>query len=275
MKPKNPKKSWKIAIILIILGYFVTLYFAAHIVTIKDSFVSLSDFFDVLFRHMRTQPLDFAIGELPTAFGVATFFYLVLVAFIWVEYLRRKQMRPGVESGSASWNTDLKTYNKTYTAPHGKPYADRSGGIYKENHKADNTNIILTNDIFLSMDSRKTRRNLNTLVIGGSGSGKSRFMVKPNLLQANSSFVVTDPSGELLESTGHFLEERGYEIKVFNLVQMEHSCSYNPFHYIRNEEGVLTMINALIRNTTPKGSSSNDPFWGVTCSAVKSCRMAW
>lgn len=122
-------------------------------------------------------------------------------------------------------------------------------------------NMILSEDIVLSMDGRKTRRNNNILVIGGSGTGKSRFMIKPNMLQANSSFVITDPSGELLESHGAFLREKGYDVRVFNLSQMEHSNCYNPFNYIRNEEGVLTMINALIKNTTPKGSSSNDPFW--------------
>lgn len=122
-------------------------------------------------------------------------------------------------------------------------------------------NMILSQDVALSMDTRQTLRNNNILVIGGSGTGKSRFMIKPNMLQANCSFVITDPSGELLESMGSFLKEKGYDIRVFNLVQMDHSHCYNPFHYIRNEEGVLTMINALIKNTTPKGSQTNDPFW--------------
>lgn len=122
-------------------------------------------------------------------------------------------------------------------------------------------NMILSQDVVLSMNTRKTMRNNNILVIGGSGTGKSRFMIKPNMLQANSSFIITDPSGELLESMGTFLEEKGYEVRVFNLSQMEHSNCYNPFHYIRNQEGVLSMINALIKNTTPKGASSNDPFW--------------
>lgn len=254
MKPSNRKKRWMIGVIFILIGYLALLYFTNHIVASSASIENFNNFFPVVFQHIKEQPFVFLeFAELKPAFGVATFFYAIFVAFIWVEYLRRKQMRPGQESGSAAWNTDLRAYNKKYTAPHHKPYADRSGD--------DNNNIILTQDVFLSMDGRKTRRNLNTLVIGGSGSGKSRFVVKPNLLQANSSFVVTDPSGELLESTGEFLKKRGYKIKVFNLVQMQHSCSYNPFHYIRNEEGVLTMINALIRNTTPKGSQSNDPFW--------------
>ena len=101
-----------------------------------------------------------------------------------------------------------------------------------------------------------------------------RFFVKPNLLQANCSYVITDPSGELLETMGSYLERMGYEVRVFNLVQMDHSFCYNPFNYIRDDNGVLTMITALIKNTTPEGKSSNDPFWeSATCSsAVKSWR---
>jgi len=125
------------------------------------------------------------------------------------------------------------------------------------NHK----NMIFSEEVYMSMDTRKTRRNNNVLCIGGSGTGKSRFLVKPNLLQANCSYVITDPSGELLETMGGTLEKMGYEVRVFNLVQMEHSNSYNPFHYIRNQQGVLTMLTALIKNTTPKDSHSSDPFW--------------
>ena len=188
--------------------------------------------------------------------GVMLYFGLIALGLLYVEYIRNKRLRTEDASGSASWNDDLKSYNKTYTDPKGKPYANRDG--------TDNKNIILTNDVFLSMSGKQTMRNLNVLVTGGSGSGKSRFVVKPNILQANCSFVVTDPKGELLATTGDFLKKRGYKIKVFNLSQMEHSCSYNPFNYIRDENGVLTMITALIQNTTPKGASKGDPFWGAT-----------
>ena len=155
------------------------------------------------------------------------------------------------------WSYKLNTDtggDKTWT------YTDDENGnrLYKHH---GTKNMILSQDVVLSMNTRQTLRNNNILVIGGSGTGKSRFMIKPNMLQANCSFVITDPSGELLESMGSFLKEKGYDIRVFNLVQMDHSHCYNPFHYIRNQEGVLTMINALIKNTTPKGSSTNDPFW--------------
>lgn len=217
---------------------------------------------------------------------------------VHTEYLKKRDLRPSIENGSAQWNEDLKKYNHkfvelSYNWPSifekniifkkikefflkintavskifviGALWKALTGFVIKNNaHPTQDTgskNMIFTKDVFLSMDTRKTRRNNNVLVIGGSGTGKSRFLVKPNMLQANCSFIITDPSGELLETMGGFLEQEGYEIRVFNLVQMEHSNCYNPFHYIRNQEGVLIMINALIKNTTPKGSSSSDPFW--------------
>lgn len=163
------------------------------------------------------------------------------------EYLRRRSLRPQKEYGSAKWNEDLKAFRKQYTDT---PLLGTGS-----------PNMILAQDIYLSMDTRKTDRNCNILCTGGAGTGKSRGLIKPNILQANSSFVITDPSGELLESMGGYLRDQGYEIKVFNLSDMEHSDRYNPFRYIRSQAGVLTMITALIKNTTPKGSRSNDPFW--------------
>lgn len=151
--------------------------------------------------------------------------------------------------GSTKWNDDLDGYNKTYTSPKGQ----------KTNDGADN--MVLSQNVFLSMNTRNTLRNCNILTIGGSGAGKSRFFVKPNLLQGNCSYIVTDPSGELLESTGHFFQEMGYKVKVFNLVDMQHSCCYNPFDYIRDDLGVVMLVNCLIKNTTPEGASKGDPFW--------------
>ncbi len=110
------------------------------------------------------------------------------------------------------------------------------------------------------MNSSVTRRNNNVLVVGGSGSGKTRFMIKPNIMQANCSFVITDPKGEILETQGEMLKKNGYKIKVFNLVDMEHSNSYNPFKYIRDDNGVMMLINCLIKNTN-NGQKGGDPFW--------------
>lgn len=232
-------------------AYLFIMYVVCQIVK-TDSSLAPAERLDAGLARILQRPFDIFPVDMKLM-GILLYVGFIVMGLLYVEYARRKNLRPGVESGSAAWNEDLKEYNKTYTDPKGKPYPDRSG--------TDNKNIILTNDVFLSMNGRQTMRNLNVLVAGGSGSGKSRFVVKPNLLQANCSFVVTDPSGELLESTGDFLKKRGYKIKVFNLVQMQNSCSYNPFHYIRDEEGVLTMITALIQNTTPKGAQKGDPFW--------------
>ena len=147
-----------------------------------------------------------------------------------------------------------------------KKKSDSNIKITSYTYKPDN-NIILTNDVFMSLNTRQTRKNLNVCVIGGSGSGKSRFYVKPNLMQANTSYVCTDPKGELLRSTGKFLSEQGYEIKVFNLIDMAHSNNYNPFAYIYDTNGnysetaVIKMINVLMQNTKKEGASGGDQFW--------------
>lgn len=241
------------------LGVYVFgLYYVCHFSQISSD-INLLERIDLVWTHILEHPFTIFPVDFKTIL-LYTYFSAIALLLVYVEYSRRKRLRTSGEHGTAAWNTDMKTYNKTYSAPKGEPHADRSGGDPNDWEKR-NKNIILSNDVFLSVNGRDTMRNLNVLVTGGSGSGKSRFVVKPNLLQANCSFVVTDPSGELLESMGGFLKGRGYKIKVFNLVQMEHSCSYNPFQYIRNEEGVLTMINALIANTTPKGASKGDPFW--------------
>ena len=113
----------------------------------------------------------------------------------------------------------------------------------------------------IGLDGRKHRRNLNVLVVGGSGAGKTRFYAKPNILQANTSFVALDPKGELLRDTGKLLESKGYEIRVLDLINPGLSHCYNPFAYLRDEKDVLKLVTNLIRNTTPKGASNNDPFW--------------
>lgn len=134
-------------------------------------------------------------------------------------------------------------------------------------------NVVLTNEVKMSLNTRQTRKNLNVMVIGGSGSGKSRFYVKPNLMQANSSYVCTDPKGELLRSTGKMLESYGYDIRVFNLIDMAHSNNYNPFNYIYDVNGnysataVIKMVNVLMKNTS-KENSGGDQFWDDSTKAL-------
>ena len=127
----------------------------------------------------------------------------------------------------------------------------------------------------MGLNGKKHRRNLNTVVIGGSGAGKTRFYAKPNIMQCNTSFVVLDPKGEIIRSVGHLLEDNGYVIKVIDLIDMSKSLGYNPFHYIQSDKDVLKLITNLIRNTTPKGSSTNDPFWEKSETALLEALMLY
>lgn len=126
---------------------------------------------------------------------------------------------------------------------------------------AQKENKLLTQNVRLGLDTHKHRRSLNVLVIGGSGAAKTRGYVKPNILQANTNYVITDPKQEVLFSTGGYLKSRGYEIRVLNLVNLSQSDGYNPFCYIRDEKDALRLVNNLIQATTPKGNNSSDPFW--------------
>ena len=157
-------------------------------------------------------------------------------------YYNRKNYRRNEEYGSAKWANN-KAVNKKYAE---KDYY---------------SNKILSQNVRIGLDGRRHRRNLNTLVIGGSGAGKTRFFGKPNLMQCNTSFVVLDPKGEQLRDVGNLLEKEGYVIKVVDLINMNRSHCYNPFRYIKDDKDVLKLITNLIRNTTPKGSQINDPFW--------------
>ena len=161
---------------------------------------------------------------------------------IGVYFSTRRNYRRGEEHGSAKWGNARRTCKK---------YAE------KDSRK----NLILTQNVRIGLDGRKHRRNLNVLVVGGSGAGKTRFYAKPNIMQANTSYVVLDPKGEILRDIGYLLEWHGYNIKVLDLIHTERSHGFNPFVYLRDDKDVLRLVNNLIRNTTPKGAQSSDPFW--------------
>lgn len=127
--------------------------------------------------------------------------------------------------------------------------------------KEETNNRILSQNVRMSLNTRQTKLNNNMLIIGGSGAGKTFYEVKPNLMQMNSSFIITDPKGEILRSTGAMLKANGYNVKVINLLEMDKSDCYNPFSYIREETDVVKLITNIMSNTTPKGSTPSDPFW--------------
>ena len=169
-------------------------------------------------------------------------FLVIYAVGLGVYFSTKHNYRKGEEHGSAKWGS-VSALSKKYA-----------------NHKYSE-NILLTNNARIGLDGKKHRRNLNVMVVGGSGAGKTRFYAKPNIMQANTSFVVLDPKGEILRDTGNLLKSKGYEIRVLDLINTERSHCYNPFAYLHDEKDVLKLVNNLVRNTTPKGASSNDPFW--------------
>ena len=207
-------------------------------------------------------------GSLSVTFALGTAFAIGIYALM--KYTSRKRLhRKGVEHGSARWATEKeeKFLADKPEKKKGKPEPPKSP------YETDN-NILLTQEVRMSLNTRQHRENLNVLVIGGSGSGKSRFYVKPNLMQLNTSYVVTDPKGELLRSCGKLLKDAGYEIRVFNLIDMSHSNNYNPFQYVYDKDGnlnktyVMKMVNCLMKNTKQEGATGGDQFWDDSTKAL-------
>lgn len=183
-------------------------------------------------------------------------FLSAYVGGIVLYWSSRQNLRPGEEHGSARWGSARELDRK---------YRDRD----------EEMNVILTKHLRMSLDGRKHRRNLLQIVVGGSGSGKTRYVVKPNLMLANASFIVTDPKGEIVRAVAPLLLQKGYVVKVFDLIDPAHSDSYNPFRYIRKDSDVFRLISNLIQNTTPKNSSQNDPFWEKSETALDAALMLY
>lgn len=168
---------------------------------------------------------------------------------IGIYFSTRKNYRRREEHGSAKWGNAKAIDRK-----------------YRQSPQSDNK--LMTQNVRIGINAQKHRRNLNTLVCGGSGAGKTRFYCKPNLMQANTSFVILDPKGEILRDTGGLLEAKGYEVRVLDLISMEKSHCYNPFVYLRNDNDIQRLVTNLFKSTTPKGSQSNDPFWDTAASML-------
>lgn len=161
----------------------------------------------------------------------------------------QKNYRRREEYGSAKWG-EAKAIDRKYR------------------QKPKSENKLMTQNVCIGLNAKKHRRNLNTLVCGGSGAGKTRFYCKPNLMQCNTSFVILDPKGEILRDTGRLLESKGYEVRVLDLISMHKSHCYNPFVYLQSDNDVQKLVTNLFKSTTPKGSQSNDPFWDTSASML-------
>ena len=182
-------------------------------------------------------------------------FLLLYGGGVLLYYADHENRRPGEEYGSAKWG-NARELNKRY--------ADRDG-----------KNVILTKHVSIGLDGYRHQRNLNILVVGGSGSGKTRYFCKPGIMSVNCSYLIVDPKGEMLRSTGYLLKEEGYDIKVFDLIHPRQSDGYNPFTYIRDDPDVLKLMDNLVKNTTPPKGASNDPFWEKAEIALDSALMLY
>ncbi len=186
------------------------------------------------------EPFNIIIGK--NSVKTILIFLLIYILSILLCESTKKNYRRKEEYGSAKWGNP-KELNKKYC------------------QKPINQNKILTKNVLLGLNGRKHKRNLNVLVVGGSGSGKTFSYCKPNVMQCNTSYVVLDPKGEILRDTGNLLKQKGYEVKVLDLINMDKSNCYNPFMYLKNDNDVQRLVTNLFKSTTPKESQSQDPFW--------------
>ena len=212
--------------------------------------------FDLAAQFSEVTKTPFALHWTPYTMKFIGIFLLLYGGAILFYYTGQKNTRPGEEHGSASWGSVRELDKK---------YRDKDAG----------KNVILTQHLQMSMNGKLHRRNLLQIIVGGSGSGKTRFLAKPNLMLANASFIVTDPKGEMLRAVGNLFLEEGYVLRVFDLIDPSKSDCYNPFCYIRKDADVFKLIDNFIKNTTPKGAKANDPFWEKSETALDSALMLY
>lgn len=262
-KKKIKKKVFIIGGIAYILWILLVIH--ARFMMIERPELTLLDYFyagmwDMIVNPFRIFPIP------PGTFGwiIGTTVFWASMLFLWITVARvRSRYNPDTVQGDAQWLKCLKDYNRRFTEPFGEI-----------THEGKN-NMILSEELYMSMDNKKTRRNMNICVIGGSGSGKTYNFVGPNIMQINCSYAITDPSGGLFKEYGSFLEYHGYNVKCFNLSHMDEGSRYNPFNYIHSDKDVEIMVNTLIRNTTPPEANKGDPFWEKSETALLIALIAY
>ncbi len=227
-------------IFLYISGFILTIWFALITAPVIGGGLD-----DLIIKLPQALNNPFKITLCENTFKTIIIFVIGYVIILGVYLSDEKNYRRREEHGSAKWGNSNKVCQKYMSLP-------------KQENK------ILTQNVCIGLDGRKHRRNLNVMVIGGSGAGKTRFYAKPNIMNGNVSFVILDPKGELLRDIGNLLKELGYEIKILDLIHMEKSFCYNPFEYIRDDNDIQRLVTNIFKNTTPKNSQSNDPFWDNT-----------
>ena len=229
----------KTNILLIVLGAVLTSYLGYLVAGAWREGIEFNAFLE-RFEMVCAYPLKDYFNEY--TFRMVGYALAAYAIGVVMYYTSQRNYMPGKEFGTSKL-ANVKQVNKVL--------AD----------KEETNNRILSQNVRMSLNTRQTKLNNNMLIIGGSGAGKTFYEVKPNLMQMNSSFIITDPKGEILRSTGAMLKANGYNVKVINLLEMDKSDCYNPFSYIREETDVVKLITNIMSNTTPKGSTPSDPFW--------------
>ena len=246
----NRQENTKTIIILLAALFPVVIWLALIAAGCYEPELKLFDLIQK-FTQALNRPTEIHINEYSLK-TVLVFVFLYAMG-IGAYFSNRENRRPGEEHGSAKWGNVSSIVRK---------YKDKSDRFQ---------NLILSQNMRLGLNAKKHRRNLNVLVVGGSGAGKTRFYAKPNIMQCNTSYIIADPKGEMLRAAAPLLLENGYDVKVFNLINPEDSDGYNPFTY----EDVIKLVSNLIQNTTPKNAQQNDPFWEKSEIALDTALMLY
>lgn len=237
------------------------LYMILHLLTAVEKHTISG--ITVGFKEMFTSPFNISIKLNDGLLELFLIIYAAAILYIYFSMKKNMHDAAGIEKDSAEWNEDYEDYNIRKTFPYGSPTHEEYDIASKKTVDSFE-NMIMSQNVRLGMDNKITRRNGNIICFGGSGTGKTFFEIKPNLLQCHSSYVITDPSGELLKAYGHFFQNMGYKLKILNLKEMIYSNHYNPLAYLRKDEDVITLVKIIMDSTQPEDSKPDQFFDSAT-----------
>ena len=251
---RQKKSTNKVYIIIGIISFIITVFLLLHVFALLDQNprYTLSDAINNVFMDVVTNPLNMSLSSnsISTIFLGGLFLGCIIVMLITARNLRKHDNTDIIHGEARLMNVkDLEEHNIKRVEPVGKK------DVVLED------NIIISKDIFVSPHEENSNTNCNQTVIGAAGTGKSFYFVAPNVLQANCNYLITDPSGELLDKYGKYLENQGYAIKTLNFLDTYKGNHYNPLHYIQKEEDVLKLVDVLIKNTSDPDRKGGDQFW--------------
>lgn len=254
-KVRKKPFPWSTIIIVTVFAWFFILHLAR--VEYDNPDANVAEILELYVPAILRSPFDFIyLGSTKWVWSAfLAMGYFIGIIYIYLDYEGNKRVFSGKEKGTAQWNDFIK-YTKDYAYPKGE-----KGHREPPEGSNDLGNLILAKQTYLNLNINETFKNDNVFVLGSTGTGKTRYYVKPNILQQNTSFIITDPSGELLTDVGDSLMRAGYVVKVFNLFEMDHSCGYNPFEYITSDSDIPILVDCFVKNTTDAKAGKGDQFF--------------